>query len=167
MLIDPPLDWTSQDESNFDFLKRKYQDREAMGEEWITKHKDAERNKIKEDGKPNPQYPRMAMEANIARMQFEYATIIARLDIMEHQQEIMAGLFQRVGILEGAYQSLAVATQTVKVDYSNRLGTWLAKNKPRVESPPPRPRAVGEIVAEDFETKPKEQENGSTTRTES
>lgn len=157
MLIDPPYEWTSQDESNYDFLKRKYQNRETLAEDWINKRKDAEKNKLKEDGKPNPQYPRMAMEAELARMQFEHATIIARVDIMEKQQEVMAGLFQRVGILEGAYQSLAVATQTVKVDYSNRLSTWLAKNKPRAEPPPPRPRAVGQIVAEDYETKPKEQ----------
>lgn len=145
-----PTGWTAQDESNWEFLKQKYKERENLSEEWIEKRKTASQKQTTAEGKPNPLYPRLVLEAENARLQYENAIIIARLNIMEEQMSIMEGLFQRVGILEGAYQSLALANSTIKVDYHNRLSKWLDKNKPRTEPPPPPPRAVGQIVAEDY-----------------
>lgn len=169
MLIDPPYDWTAQDEANYDFLKKKYEHRELLGEQWLHLRKTASQNEFKEDGKTrNPNYPRLAMEAELARLVFDNAYLISRMEMMQQQVDLVGALFQRVGILEGAYQSLALATSTVKGDYTNRLKGWLdAHGNPRPNPPPPRPRAVGEIVAEDYPIKPKEQENGLQVGTES
>lgn len=161
MLIETPTDWSSSDEANYNFLKEKYKNRERLGEEWITARKLASKSEFKEDGSRNPHYARLAMEAEMARLTFDNAYLVARTEMMQEQVDLVASLFQRVGILEGAYQSLALATSTVKGDYTNRLKGWLDEHgNTRPNPPPPRPRAVGEIVAEDYPIKPKEQENG-------
>lgn len=113
--------WSAADQANADFLDMKYADREKLGEEWIQKHKAAEAAKTREDGKANPHYPRLAMEATLARMAFDMSYVITQNLRIRREMDILTELYQRVGILEGAYSYLRSSTDHIKKQYRESM----------------------------------------------
>jgi hypothetical protein len=113
--------WSGQDSAELRFLQMKYRDRAALCEEWIEKRKIAAMNKESEDGKASKHYPRMAMEADIARMAYEMAYILEQNSMMQEQINILTELYQRVALLEGAYTHLSQSTEYVKNQYKDSM----------------------------------------------
>lgn len=133
--------WNSSDQSELFFLHQKYtNNRPAEGEdeEFFKLRKLAEKNKTRADGTPNPHYPRMSMEADIARMQYEMGLMVRVNAVLWNQLIMMEGLYQRVGLLEGAYGHLQQSTNYVKNQYRDSMKKhfeerkeWSTQNKMR------------------------------------
>lgn len=102
-------------------MRSRYNNPSALGEIWLEKRKLAEKGQLLENGKPNPQHPRLVIEADQARMAYDMAYMIQMLDNFGLQLEVYSELFQRVGLLEGAYSHLMVGMQSVKLEYYNKL----------------------------------------------
>lgn len=113
--------WSMEDQANAEFLALKYQNRKQLGDDWTEKRKLAEMSKTKEDGKPNPLYPRLAMEAEMARMAFDMAYVIQINENLKQQVEILSSLYERVGLLEGAYSYLRQSTDYVKQQHKDMM----------------------------------------------
>lgn len=168
--------WTMQDEANLELIKGKYGDRKQLAEDWIEKRKIAEKNRTREDGSPNPQYPRMAMEAEIARFAYDIAYMVDGQRVLAEQICVMSSLFERVGLLEGAYAHLRQSTDYVKNQYKDSMRkhheerkeyhTRTAMQRAGLDPDSKDDRLtwaqkLDEIAAGIFNTKSKEQDNGN------
>ena len=102
------------------------------------------------NGKPNPQYPRLRLEAEVAQMRYEMAYMVAKNKSLESRFELLYGLYERVSLLEGAYNFLTVGFENAKRMFQEALSKQASV-------------AVRErkICKEDNQNQPKEQENGS------
>lgn len=121
--------WTMSDQANSDLVNMKYSDRDKLGQEWVDKHKAAEASKTREDGKPNPHYPRMAMEATLARMAFDMAYVVSENLRLRREMDILAELYSRVGIIEDAYAHLRSSTEQTKAQYRDSLRKSLEERR--------------------------------------
>lgn len=116
-----------QSDPNWDMIRRRYADTNALGEDWAAKRNAAAKMKTGKDGAPNPLYPRYALEAEVARLTFDMAYLVESNRLLKEQNDIFSELFQRVGILEGAYGHLMASVQTVKLEYYNKLKKFIDK----------------------------------------
>lgn len=128
--------WSLQDEGAARFIAVKYADRRKLYDEWQAKRKVADKSETV-NGQPNPQYPRLRMEADIAQMRFEMAYLIAKNHDIEQQIDILGSLHGRVSVLEGAYTFLTMGLQTAKnlfctelEKYSNHLNKRQSTKEP-------------------------------------
>lgn len=123
-LSDFDSEWTRIDQRDLEFIRHKYINQARVTDadpEWLRLHRTAEKNRTKEDGALNPNYYRMRMEADLARLQYEMGFMV-RANAMAFQQlAIMEQLYQRVGLLEGAYSYLQSAHFDVKSKYKDTM----------------------------------------------
>lgn len=131
--------WTPGDQANLNFLQMKYKNRESLGDEWVRKRKIADNNKTRDDGTANPHHARLEMESTIARLEFDMAYMMEMNRMLFEQFEIMSSLYQRVGLLEGAYGHLQQSTNYVKNQYKDSMQKhfedrkeWSTQNQMRV-----------------------------------
>lgn len=173
-------EWSTSDEANVNFIKLKYAERERLGDEWVEKRKLAEKNKTREDGKPNPHYARMAMEAELARMAFDMAYMVETNCRMAEQIIMLQVLFERVGLIEGNMAYLKQSTDYVKNQYKDSVRKhyedrkeWSTQNNMRNAGLDPDSKAdrlrwaqrIDEITAAHFNHEPKELKNDKGTGT--
>jgi len=174
--------WSAHDQAQLNFLQRKYGDREKLGDAWVEKRKHAAMNE-KIDGKPNPHYPRLAMEAELARMAYDMAYVLEQNSMMQEQINILTELYHRVGLLEGAYAHLSQSTDYVKNQYKDSMRkhheerreyqTRTAMHRAGLSPDSEEDRLkwahqLEAITANFFKiTQSEEQDNGSTVRTKS
>ena len=109
--------WELHDERQYKFMEQKYHDRHKLFNEAEAARKLADKSQTI-DGKPNPQYPRLCMEAEMANMRYEMAYIIDKNTQLSAIIETIAFMHQRVDILEGAYGHMKLMAETCKIDYS-------------------------------------------------
>jgi hypothetical protein len=99
--------WSMQDQTELEHLRIKYENIPRITEhtepEWMGLRKIAEKNRLTADGKPNPHYPRMKIEADMARLQYELCIMVRVNAILFEQVQLQSMCFERIGILEGAY----------------------------------------------------------------
>jgi hypothetical protein len=103
--------WTMQDQCELDHLRIKYANIPAVDADsepdWMMLRKAANKNEFLDDGKTkNPHYPRMKIEADMARLQYELAIMVRVNAIAFEQLQLQGMVFERMGILEGAYNYL-------------------------------------------------------------
>lgn len=130
MTIDPHYPWHMFEDENYKLIKQRYGDREQLGNDWIEKRKIADKSEFKEDRKPNPLYPRLRMEADIARMAYDMSFLLEANAIMQEQIMMFSSMFQRMAILEGAYSHLMAAHGNVREDYYKKLMNIKKLSKP-------------------------------------
>lgn len=109
--------WNFRDEATYAFLEQKYRDREKLGAEYDAARKLADKSQTI-DGKPNPQHPRLALEADMAQLKLEMAYIIDRNSQLQQYIATLEYLHERVGILEGAYGHTKLLAETCRIDYA-------------------------------------------------
>lgn len=175
--------WNTSDTAELHFMQLKYRNRKELCEAWIEKRKIASMNKEINDGKPSPHYPRMAMEADIARMAYEMSFVLEQNSMMQEQINILIDMYPRVGLLEGAFAHLSQSTEYVKNQYKDSMRKHYEERKEyqtrtamhsaglNPESKEDRLKwaaRLDEITAKFFQTtQPEEQNNGCTIRPES
>lgn len=108
--------WNFRDEATYAFLEQKYRDREKLGAEYNEARKLADKSQTI-DGRPNPQHPRLVLEADMAQIKLEMAYIIDRNGQLQQYIETLEYLHQRVGILEGAYGHTKMLAENCRIDY--------------------------------------------------
>lgn len=117
--------WTIQDQTELDFLRHKYgsipQITADTEPEWMGLRKLAEKNRLREDGTPNPHYLRMKMEADMSRLQYEFAVMMRVNSILFEQVQILNTLYERVGLLEGAYSHLRTGLDNARDVYRTSI----------------------------------------------
>lgn len=109
--------WSMRDEGQYQFMAKKYAERKKLADEFDVKRKLADKSETI-DGKPNPQYPRIRLEADMAQMRYEMAYIVEKNAMLSEQVQIMGNLFQRVDILEGAYGHMKLLAEGCRIDYT-------------------------------------------------
>lgn len=119
--------WGIQDEAEREFLRTKYADakaRHALAEDWVAKRKHADKSKVV-DGKPNPHFPRLNLEADIARVFYEMAHVVEMNNQLFKHIELLSSVSPRVDLLEGAYthlrERLAYVTNSYKDSVDNHF----------------------------------------------
>jgi hypothetical protein len=114
--------WTGmQDESEREFLRMKYADakaRQSLCDDWIAKRKHADSSVTTTEGKPNPQYPRLKLEADVARTNYEIAHVIEMNRQMLKQMELFCSVLPRLDMVEGSYSYLRQALDHAKTSYN-------------------------------------------------
>lgn len=110
--------WTLQDEGASNFIDLKYSDRRKLHYDYHLKRKLADKSETI-DGKSNPHYPRLRLEADMAQMRFEMSYLVAKNKQLETQISILANMFERMGVLEGAYSALTMGLENVKRLYQD------------------------------------------------
>lgn len=113
--------WTMEDQANAEFLRFRYQNREALGKEWHDKRKFADEHRKLESGKDNPMHPRYAMEEQIARLQYDMAYVLEENRILREKMQLFSSLFDEVAILRGAYMSVKATSDHVKDQWQGHL----------------------------------------------
>lgn len=134
LLVNDPLReetdvWSMQDEAQAQFLPMKYKERDALGADWQAKRKLADKNRLREDGTPNPHHPRLVMEAEMANMRYDMAYVIEQNRRLQEQANILMSLFDRVGMLEGCYGYLRQAFDCVKSQYKDSIRKHFSDRK--------------------------------------
>jgi len=125
------LSYPSEDDFiSMRMMQSRYGDRARLGDEWLEKRKLADKNKLLPDGKPNPLHIRFVLEADMARMAYDMSFMLEQNNIMQTQIGIMSEMYQRVAILEGAYNHVMMVASGA----GNPLGARMqalkeAKNK--------------------------------------
>ena len=109
--------WALRDEGQYEFMRQKYHDRRALEQAYDEKRKLADKSETI-NGKPNPQHPRLVIEAEMAQQRYEMAYIIDRNTMLQEQLEALSWLANRVSILEGAYGHLNMMTEQNKLIHS-------------------------------------------------
>lgn len=111
--------WNFEDEAHNDWVQFKYgkENRAKLKDDYTTKSKLAEKSKTLPDGRPNPHHPRLQLEADLAQTRYDMAYLVARNQELENKMEILVQLFDRVGILEGAYSHIKTVAEVAKIDY--------------------------------------------------
>lgn len=122
--------WSLRDEAHCRFIDFKYADRQKLAEDWHEKRKLADKSQTIA-GKPNPQYPRLIVEAEIAQTRFDMAYLVAKNQQLEQQIMMLNDLHQRVSILEGAYTYLRMLAETAKLAFESAMKTISAEPKPK------------------------------------
>lgn len=120
------------DESEREFLRMKYSDvaaRHALCEDWLAKRKHADRNKLTDEGKPNPHYPRLNLEADTARMNYEVAHVVEMNTQLLRQIEMLTSVLPRLDIVEGAYSYLRQRIEHVTTSYRESVGKHFEDRK--------------------------------------
>lgn len=115
MIDTDPETWDISDEATEAFLKHKYQDRKILKEDHTAKKKIAEGQRLL-DGKPNPQAPRLRLEADLAETRYEMSLIIHRNQVIERKLDMLEGLFERLALVEGAYSHLRLKSELANID---------------------------------------------------
>jgi hypothetical protein len=121
-----------QDESEREFLRTKYADvkaRHALCEDWVAKRKHADSSKFLEDGKPNPIYPRLNIEADTARMNYEMAHVIEMNTQLLQQIEMLTSILPRLDMVEGAYSHLRQRLDHVTTTYQESVSNHFKDRK--------------------------------------
>ena len=108
-----------QEEAQDRWVQFKYgpENRKKLEDDWREKSKLAENSKLLKDGKPNPHYPRLQLEADMAQTRFDMAFIVAKNVEMQRKLEMFEQLFERISILEGAYSHVKLIATNAKIDY--------------------------------------------------
>ena len=109
--------WQMRDENMYAFIERKYHDRQALSDQAEAARKLAEKSQTIE-GNPNPQYPRLLIEADIAQMKLEMAYVLDKNAQLAQYIDTLEFLHQRVGVLEGAYAHIKMLAETCRIDYA-------------------------------------------------
>lgn len=109
--------WSMRDEGQYQFMARKYADRQKLSKEYEEKRKLADKSETI-DGKPNPQHPRIRLEADMAQMRYEMAYILEKNSMLSEQIGILVQLFERVSLLEGAYHHTKMLAENCRIDYA-------------------------------------------------
>jgi hypothetical protein len=124
-----PIPETFEDYSPNDerMLQSRYGDRERLGEELSQARELLKKNSLLADGSPNPNRIRFEMQEAIARMNFDMGFLLARNRLQAEQIEMLNTMYQRMGILEGAYSHLMAMTQGVKLEYYAKLKKFVDK----------------------------------------
>jgi hypothetical protein len=112
--------WSIQDEAQFEFIAIKYGDRKKLYDEYHEKRKLADKSETI-NGKPNLHHPRMLLEADVAQMRWEMAYLLSKNKELEERTQILSGLYERVSILEGAYNFLTMGFENAKKKFSEAL----------------------------------------------
>lgn len=123
--------WSIRDEGQYQFMATKYGDRKRLSEEYEAKRKVADKSETIE-GKPNPQYPRIRLEADMAQMRYEMAYILDKNKQLSEQVEALTWLYQRVDILEGAYGHMKLLAETTRIDY-HAVKSMMQKLQPLIK----------------------------------
>lgn len=126
----------SDDETNGGMLEHRYGDRRALGEEWLEKRKIADKNRLREDGSPNPHHPRMVLEEQMARVIYDMAYLVEANRILVEQNEMFSSMFHRMAVLEGAYSYLRTSTDHVKQEYYAQQKKLLEERKAALKVKP-------------------------------
>ncbi len=112
------------DEVEREFLRTKYGDakaRTSLGEDWRAKRKHADSSKFTEDRKPNPNYPRLNIEAELARTNYEMAHLVEMNTQLFRQIEYLMSFGQRIDLVEGAYAGLREKLYSVTRAYKESI----------------------------------------------
>ncbi len=109
--------WELRDERHYQFIARKYHDRRKLAAEADEKRKLADKSETI-NGKPNPQHPRLCVEAEMAQMRYDMAYMVDKNTQLEQYIETIEFVHQRLGILEGAYGHIKTLVMGSRMDYS-------------------------------------------------
>lgn len=112
--------WSMQDEGREELIALKYRDRKKLDEEAQKLWRAADSSQTV-NGKSNPHYPRMKLEADVAEMRFEMSCVLAKNKDLQEQINILSGLYQRVSILEGAYNFLTMGYKQAEKMFKDAL----------------------------------------------
>ena len=121
-----------QDESEREFLRVKYADvkaRQALCEDWVAKRKHADSSVNTAEGKPNPHYPRLKLESDVARMNYELAHVIEMNTQVLRQLEMLTSVMPRLDMVEGAYSYLRQALEHVTTSYKESISNHFKDRK--------------------------------------
>jgi hypothetical protein len=102
--------WSMQDDQFYDFLKRKYQDRQKLSIECEEKRKALEKTK-----ETDALYHRMAVSAEMAQLRLDMAYIVDKNTKLEQYVETIGYLHTRLDIVEGAYGHLKLLFETCRL----------------------------------------------------
>ncbi len=116
-------DYTPNDER---MLQSRYGDRERLGKELDQARELVKKNAVLADGSPNPNRIRYEMQEAIARLNLDMGFLLARNRLQAEQIEMLSTMYQRMGILEGAYSHLMAMAQGAKLEYYNKLKKLVA-----------------------------------------
>jgi hypothetical protein len=120
------------DESEREFLRMKYSDvkaRHALCEDWLAKRKHADKSKMTAEGKPNPHYPRLNLEADTARMNYEVAHMVEMNTQLFNQIDMLTSMLPRLDRIEGAYTHLRQQLDYVTTAYKDSVGKHFEDRK--------------------------------------
>lgn len=120
-----------ENDPNMAMVRKRYENRDALGAEWLEKRKLADKHRTLASGEPNPMYPRYALEEQVARLSYDMAFLVEQNRILAEQNLMMSEVYQRMGILEGAYSHLMTMAQGVKLEYYNKLKKIVDKPQPK------------------------------------
>lgn len=116
--------WTYEDQADLFFLLQKYthaRPPEGEDHEWMKLRKIAEKNKLREDGSPNPHYARLALEAVVSRQEYEIGLMMRSIGVLFNLLPMQETLFNRMAMVEGAYSYLRMTTDNVKGKYQESM----------------------------------------------
>lgn len=143
-------------EENLELLHYRYGDSRKLGEEWMAKDKLAERNKLLTDGRPNPQHPRLVIEAQQARICYDMSYIMQWKKQVAEQMEMMAELAMRMTILEGAYGHLKLQLGLTKEEYQASITRWVQERRAWKEE---KQQLLAKLEGKSVETKQGKDDN--------
>lgn len=109
--------WDFRDEEAYGFLEKKYHNRRLLWEASEHARRQADDAELI-GGAPNPQYRRLVLEAEVAKLRYEMAYMVDKNKQLATLIEPLEFLFQRVGILEGAYGHVKLLAETAHTDYN-------------------------------------------------
>lgn len=105
--------WTSQDNSNYLSLKSRYGDRNALGDEAISKKK-----ALKETAADSPLYQRAVVAAEMAALRWDMSYIVAENEKMREHCSTISWLHEQLSIVQGAYAHTKMLAERARIDYS-------------------------------------------------
>lgn len=105
--------WSFQDESNYNFIKLKYADRNALGDEAIAKRK-----ALADIAAENPFYHRAAVSAELAQMRYEMAYIVAENNKLREMIGTISWLHEQLSLTQGAYAHTKMLAERNRIDYA-------------------------------------------------
>lgn len=126
--------WKLRDEQAYTFIEQKYKNRQSLQQYADLARKLSDSSQTI-DGKPNPHHPLLEARAEVAQLRLEMSYMIERNAHLQGYVEQIEFLYQRVSIVEGAYQHTKLLAETAKIDYSlirslaDRLNKFLTERK--------------------------------------